>query len=176
MDDENLWRNEILFHWDRSDPSWQATELIDRLLLGGTPQTDLVVQPGSITSPWQPSVHPGICDACVTMSPIIGPAGRGVLELRVPLEDRSAEPVDHDALRKAIAWAVAQHRDGKRVLVRCHAGLNRSGLVAVPLMTWLDEALSFDDALEIARTRRHALVLCRPELEDAARTLARPGT
>lgn len=174
-DTENLWRNDVLFHWDRCDPHWSGTELLDRLFLGGTPQTDVVVAPGTIGSPWRPSVHREIADACVTLTPISGPAGPGVLELRVPLADRDGETLDLATLRDVVAWAVERHRAGDRVLVRCHAGLNRSGLVAVPVMTWVAPDLSFDEALGIARTKRHELVLCRPEFEVAARELARPG-
>jgi hypothetical protein len=173
-DTEKLWRNDVLFHWDRNDPSWMGTELLERLFLGGTPQNDIVVQPGTVSSPWQPSAHQGLYDACVTMTPISGPAGGGVLELRVPLNDRDNEVLDMIVLRHAVEWIVARYRAGSRVLVRCHAGLNRSGLVVVPAMTWIDRSLSFDDALAIARTKRHELVLCRPEFETAARELSRP--
>lgn len=173
---EDLWRNDVLFHWDRNDPPWEGTELLERFFLGGTPRTDVVVQPGAIASPWQPSVHRGLFDACVTMTPISGPAGSGVLELRVPLNDRDGDVLDLGILRGAVEWAVERHRAGNRVLVRCHAGLNRSGLVAVPALTWIDAAISFDEALRTARTRRHELVLCRPEFEVAARQLARPGS
>jgi len=173
---EDLWRNDVLFHWDRNDPPWAGTELLERLFLGGTPRTDVVVQPGEIGSPWQPSVHRGLFDACVTMTPISGPAGSGVLELRVPINDRDGEERDLEILAGAVAWIVARHRVGNRVLVRCHAGLNRSGLVAVPAMTWIAPELSFDEALAAARAKRHELVLCRPELEATARRLSRPGS
>lgn len=172
---EDLWRNDVLFHWDRNDPPWEGTELLERLFLGGTPRTDVVVQPGAIASPWQPSVHRGLFDACITMTPISGPAGSGVLELRVPLNDRDGEILDTDRLRDAVEWVVSRHHAGDRVLVRCHAGLNRSGLIAVPAMTWIDPDISFDAALAIARTKRHELVLCRPEFEVQARRIARPG-
>lgn len=173
---EDLWKNDVLFNWDRNDPSWAGTAILERLFLGGTPRNDVVVQPGAVSSPWQPSVHRGLYDACVTLTPISGPAGSGVLELRVPLNDRDGEPLDLNVLGGVVAWILERYRAGNRVLVRCHAGLNRSGLVAVPAMTWIAPDLSFDEALSIARVNRHELVLCRSEFEVAARKLARPGS
>lgn len=172
---EHVWSDDVLFNWERPDPPWPATELVERLWLGGTPRTDVVVSPGCVASPWRPSAHAGHVDACLTMTPIAGPAGDGVVELRVPLKDRDDETLNLGLLRETIDWVVARHRRGDRVLVRCHAGLNRSGLVAVPALTWIDEDLSFDSALALARSRRHPTVLCRPHFAVAARALSRPG-
>lgn len=172
---EHDWAVDVVYNWDRVDPPWQPDELTERLWLGGTPRTDVVVPPGQVAAPWAPSAHRGLFDSCVTLTPIAGPAGDGVLELRVPLRDRDGEQLDLQMLAAAIQWAVDRHRDGHRVLVRCHAGLNRSGLVAVPLLTWLVPDMTFAAALEHARRVRHRLVLCRAEFQHAARALARPG-
>ena len=109
----------------------------------------------------------------MTLTPLAGPAGTGVAEFRVTFPDRDGAVPPRHNLVEAIDWATRRHRAGDRVLVRCHAGLNRSGLVAVPVLTWIDESLSFDQALLRARTLRHELVLCRNE--ELARSLARPS-
>lgn len=172
--DEANFTGDVAYNWQRRDPSWHPTELAVRLWQGGTPDDDLLVAPGSITSPWAPSVQARDFESCVTLTPLAGPAGTGVSELRVTFHDADHVTLNMQALGEAVEWALGRHRAGDRVLVRCHAGLVRSGLVAVPLLTWVDESLSFDQALAHARSRRHPLVLAR--FEVAARQLARPGS
>jgi hypothetical protein len=163
---------DVKYNWERKDPGWRPTELLDRLWQGGVPDDDLTVSPGTIPSPWRPSVHKGIFDACVTLTSLAGPVGTGVAEFRVTFPDFDGVMPPADLLGEAIAWAALRHSKGDRVLVRCHAGLSRSGLVVVPLMTWIDPSLTFDQALTRARHLRHELVLCR--FEELGRGLARP--
>lgn len=165
---------DVQWNWRRVDPSWHPTELLPRLWQGGTPDDDLLVEPGFVTSPWAPSVSLADFDACVTLTPIAAPAGAGVAEMRVTFQDAEVVKPRLDLLAEAIGWARRRHKSGDRVLIRCHAGLTRSGLVAVPLMTWLEPSLSFDDALALARSRRHRLVLSR--FKEQARALSRPGS
>ena len=163
---------DIAVNWRRTDPGWHPTELLPRLWQGGTPDDDLVAPPGSLTAPWAPSVHAGLFDACVTLTPLAGPAGVNVTELRVAFHDTDGTIPPAGQLADVISWAHRRHSQVDRVLIRCHAGLSRSGLVAVPLMTWIDPTFTFDDALSHARAVRHPRVLRR--FETTGRTLARP--
>ena len=165
---------DVAYNWRRKDPGWRPTELLPRLWQGGTPDDDLVTAPGFLTSPWAPSVHADSFDACVTLTPLAAPAGTGVAEFRVTFLDTDDTAAPADLLRDAVEWAARRHAAGDRVLVRCHAGVSRSGLVVVPLMTWLDPGLTFDAALSRARQMRHPRVMCR--FEGIARALARPGS
>ena len=169
---ESFWSADVEYNWQRRDPAWTATLLHERLWIGGVPEFDVVVAPGTVASPWRPTAHAGLYDACLTMTPIAGPAGPGVLEYRVPLLDVDTPDLHLDVLHDALDWVLRQHQAGGRVLVRCHAGLNRSGVIAVPALTHLAAGWSFDEALAHARRTRHRLVLSRPAFETAARSLA----
>ncbi|MEU6586128.1 hypothetical protein [Nocardia sp. NPDC046763] len=61
-----------------------------------------------------------------------------------------------------IAWAAVI--DGKRVLVRCHAGYNRSGLVTAQALHHL--GYSIDDAIFLVRYRRSKYALNNPTFVD----------
>jgi protein-tyrosine phosphatase len=99
-----------------------------------------------------------------------------VVELRVPLIDKKGAQVDIELVQEAVKWVVDKHKDNKKVLVRCHAGLNRSGLIVVPVLTFIEPSLSFNDALQRVRTLRHKLVLNRPEFLEVAKKVARAGS
>lgn len=165
------------YNLNRNDPYPTPTLLLNRLWIGGTPDDDILIHPGTFPRPWKPSVHKENFDSCVTLTPLAGPAGTGISELRVtfPDTDKTAPP-PLEILQNTISWARQEHAQGKRILVRCHAGLNRSGLIAVPLMTWIDPTLSFSQALEKARNKRHHLVLCRDTFRDLAEQLANPNS
>jgi len=170
------WSMDVVYNWERKNPKWEATEVSERLWIGGTPHTDVVVKPGSLTNPWSPSVTSDLFDACLTLTPIAGPVGHEVVELRVPLIDKKGAQVDIELVQEAVKWVVDKHKDNKKVLVRCHAGLNRSGLIVVPVLTFIEPSLSFNDALQRVRTLRHKLVLNRPEFLEVAKKVARAGS
>lgn len=51
----------------------------------------------------------------------------GLIIVKAPMDDGEVVPVD--TAMKAAKAAASLHRAGNRILVCCHAGLNRSGLV-----------------------------------------------
>ena len=55
--------------------------------------------------------------------------GWGVEEMRYGFADASAEHFDTERLLRVSKWAFDRWNAGERVLIRCQAGLNRSGLV-----------------------------------------------
>ena len=68
-------------------------------------------------------------------------------------------------------WVIDRIRDGKRTLVHCQAGLNRSSLIsAVVLMRF--KKMSADEAINHIRERRSAMCLCNETFEDFLRSLA----
>ena len=68
-------------------------------------------------------------DAIVTMYAWARPADWKVQEFRYGVPDASITDIDLDRLRQAIDFGYDRWKQGDRVLVRCQAGLNRSGLV-----------------------------------------------
>ena len=68
-------------------------------------------------------------DAIVTMYAWARPADWNVQEFRYGVPDASITDIDLDRLREAVDFGYDRWKQGDRVLVRCQAGLNRSGLV-----------------------------------------------
>lgn len=55
-------------------------------------------------------------------------------------------------------------KDGKKVLIHCQAGLNRSGLVAAQVLT--RDGYSPADAIALLREKRSPVVLCNQAFEN----------
>ena len=68
-------------------------------------------------------------DAIVTMYAWARPADWKVQEFRYGVPDASITDIDLDRLRQTVDFGYDRWKQGDRVLVRCQAGLNRSGLV-----------------------------------------------
>ena len=68
-------------------------------------------------------------DAIVTMYAWARPADWKVQEFRYGVPDASISDIDLHRLRQAVDFGYDRWKQGDRVLVRCQAGLNRSGLV-----------------------------------------------
>jgi protein-tyrosine phosphatase len=141
------------------------TEMLPGLWMGGTLDRDVVgimasvnKEHGTYTSPVAagPEITADQFDAVVTLYHCARPVGLGVEELRFGILDdaREDEPVGFNelALADAVDWAYTRWSTGQRVLIRCQAGLNRSGLVTALVM--MDSGMSLDQALTIIRDRR----------------------
>lgn len=133
-------------------PAEKATELHPGLWVGSCAQ-------------WagDPDLDPGHYDVILTVcgrgeeTPRVGP---DVQHRRMPLRDGAVVP-DPDDLALIVAWVARHVRAGRVVLVRCWAGLNRSGLVGVLAAAEL-AGLTGAAALEDARRARSPWVLCNP--------------
>lgn len=69
--------------------------------------------------------------------------------------------LDSDSRENAIRMALlvaSRVEDGKRVLVRCQAGLNRAGLVSALALMYL--GYTAEDAIQLLRSKRSPWVLC----------------
>lgn len=95
-------------------------------------------------------------DAVVTMYAFARPVDWHVEELRWGIMDGPGD-IDAETLAETVAWAHRRWKNGKRVLVRCQAGLNRSSLIAALVM--IKDGMEPQDAIDkIRRTRaRRAL-------------------
>jgi hypothetical protein len=133
-------------------PAYAPSEILPGLWQGGT-EDDHVVG-GRV-----PAGHHGALagrsprfGVVVTLYADAQPAPWGVEELRFGFPDADLTPA---FAARAVALARHAHRrwkDGERVLVRCQAGVNRSGLVmALVLML---EGMDAHDAIALIRERR----------------------
>ena len=107
------------------------------------------------------------------------PAAWGVEEARYGFPDADLGP---QAIERAVALARHAHRrwrDGARVLIRCQAGVNRSGLVMA--LTLMNHGLAADDAIALIRRRRGTAVLSNRHFErwlltEAAQVVGGPSS
>lgn len=107
---------------------------------------------------------PGAFDVVVSLTPaheadvrIPKPARH----VRWPLHDKDDQHIDPDQLARLVTMIVQWVREGRQVLVRCFAGLNRSGLVvgcALAELTGLDGRT----VIRVLRAQRSPIVLINP--------------
>lgn len=140
-------------------------EILPGLTLGGTDDAD-VVHEGAAVSRFDHKafITPEHFDTVVTMYAFARPVDWFVKELRFGVYDSDMKDFQTDELHDIV---VAAHRDwkkGKRVLVRCQAGINRSGLVMALML--IRDGYSAEDAITLMRNRRGQAVLTNTHFEN----------
>ena len=113
-------------------------------------------------------------DAVLTLFAWAQPFGWGVEELRYGFMDAHPRHADMARVVEAARWAYQRWSSGQQVLIRCQAGLNRSGLLTalVLMLAGWDAA----DAIRLIRAKRGQIALFNDDfvdwlLEDAAEAL-----
>jgi protein-tyrosine phosphatase len=96
-------------------------------------------------------------DSIVTMYAWARPADWKVQEYRYGIPDARISDMDLSRLRQTVNWGFKQWKKGDRVLVRCQAGLNRSGLVTALIL--MKSGLSAEDAINTIRKNRADIAL-----------------
>ena len=91
-------------------------------------------------------------DAIVTMYAWARPADWKIQEFRYGVPDAAITDIDLDRLRQAVDFGYERWKSGDRVLVRCQAGLNRSGLVLALIL--IKDGLTPQDAIARIRDNR----------------------
>jgi len=159
-------------------PSWRADEILDGLFMGGTHDDATVADPKPLYGLGGGKEF----DAVVTLYAWAQPVDWEVEELRYGFGDGALYGDDITRVLRAAAWAYERWQDGDRVLVRCQAGLNRSGLVTALVLVLAGWEPA--DAIRRIRATRspHALFnkhFVRWLLSDAQAAVAQmrgPGT
>jgi protein-tyrosine phosphatase len=111
-------------------------------------------------------------DSVATLYAVAHPVGWGVAERRYGFPDSVLSERDIPEIHSLVDWIYDEWKSGKKVLVRCQAGYNRSGIcVALTLMKDDDKA---KDAIDLIRARRSPHALCNEDfvryLEDLSPT------
>lgn len=91
-------------------------------------------------------------DAIVTMYAWARPADWNIQEFRYGVPDASIKDIDLSRLCQAVDFGYDRWKQGDRVLVRCQAGLNRSGLVTALIM--IKDGLTPQEAINCIRDSR----------------------
>ena len=135
-------------------PTWHASEIAPGLFMGGTADSDVVqvAQPGSRLGDDRPY------DAVATLYAWAQPVPWEVEEVRYGFGDCDIQYADTERILRVARWAWRRWVAGDRVLIRCQAGLNRSGLITA-LVLMLD-GYDAADAVALIRAQRSRWCLC----------------
>jgi hypothetical protein len=133
-------------------------EVLPRLWIGGTADDDVIGKPEI-----EPQITKDMFDTVVTLHAWSNPADWHVRELRQAFHDGEVTEIDVEDLWFLVNSVYDDWQSGKRVLVRCLAGLNRSGLVLTLVM--IMAGYSAIDAIEQIRIKRSEWVLHNPDFE-----------
>jgi protein-tyrosine phosphatase len=87
-----------------------------------------------------------------------------VKELRLGFYDHEEVDVDANDLHQVVQAAHEDWKAGRKVLIRCQAGLNRSGLVTALVLA--RDGMPIDEAMELLRQRRSPAALYNPDFVD----------
>ena len=120
------------------------------LFQGGTDDLDVIHLPQTNNRPRTDLPF----DAIVTMYAWARPADWNVQEFRYGVPDASISDINLDRLREAVDFAYDHWKAGDRVLIRCQAGLNRSGLVMALVL--IKDGNTPEHAIEMIRETRGA--------------------
>lgn len=143
--------------WGLADPANPVSEILPGLFQGGTLREQVIDQEQLLTKFHE---DPRPYDSVVTLYPWAAPVGFGVEERRFGFPD--GDMIDEYIARiEALAeWAHGEWVSGRRVLIRCAGGMNRSGLVTALVL--LRVGYSADDAVALIQHRRSPEALTNP--------------
>jgi len=142
------------------------SEILPGLWQGGTHDFDTLEFPKEYPI-WKTEKQ---FDSVATLYAVAHPVGWGVAERRYGFPDSVLSAQDIPEIHSIADWAFEQWKSGKRVLIRCQAGWNRSGLVMALVL--IKHGLNPRDAISLIREKRSPHALCN---QDFVNFLERSG-
>lgn len=132
---------------DGQDYEWYS-EIVPRLWQGGTPHGEMIDNSTDFAS----AVLTHGFTAVVTLDARSNPVSWAVSELRFGFEDGPVNRAELPRILEISDWAYEKWQKGEKVLIRCAAGANRSGLImAIVLMK---HGMDPKKAVETIRSKR----------------------
>jgi protein-tyrosine phosphatase len=127
------------------------SEVLPGLWQGGTDDDDVYDQLQ------KPMITKKEFDLVVTAYSLANPVDWFVKELRFGFYDSDMRDFEPNDLQPIVRMAHAEWKRGQRVLIRCQAGMNRSGLIMALVL--IREGYTAEDAINLIRAKRskHAL-------------------
>ncbi len=146
------------------------SEILPRLWQGGTHDFDTLEFPKEYPI-WNSEKQ---FDSVVTLYAIAHPVGWGIAERRYGFPDSTLLDKDIPEIHTVADWAYEQWKSGKKVLIRCQAGWNRSGLVTALVL--IKDGMSPSEAIALIRSKRSPYALCNQHfveyLKNSSQSLA----
>ena len=137
-----------------SDDPPLYSEILPNLWQGGTDDDELVHE-GSGRLPTYSDVPE--FDDVVSLNAYSLPMGWLVKEYRFGFPDGPTSDEIYEELEKIADYAYLDWKAGKRCLVRCQAGINRSGLMVALIL--MRDGMSPEDAIALIRSKRSPYAL-----------------
>ena len=137
------------------DPLW--SEVLDGLWQGGTDDFDVDRQLKV------PMITTKNFDTVITMYADANPVDWFVKEFRYGVWDADINKMNIEELFDIVRLAHADWKRGKRVLIRCQAGWNRSGLITALVL--IREGMGAREAIDLIREKRSEWALCNKSFE-----------
>ena len=146
-----------------SEDTW--SEVLPGLFQGGTHDHD-VVRSGRQYG----SAEVGIAhfDFVATLYVSALPVGGWVHEMRFGINDYDMTDFNMDDLRAMVTEAHRRWTTGQRVLIRCQAGLNRSGLITTLVL--MRAGFTADEAIHLIRRVRGGMGMSNHRFEEWLRS------
>ncbi|MFZ9309603.1 MAG: protein-tyrosine phosphatase family protein [Candidatus Nanopelagicales bacterium] len=147
-------------YYQKSDiPENLYSEIVPGLWMGGTADDDWIEVGKELTDS-----HDIDFQAVVTLFSWAHPMPWGIEELRWGFPDGHIDLVDKLKLFRIVDWAYERWQAGDKTLIRCQAGLNRSGLITAMVLMKAD--YSVKDAIELIRSNRAPIALFNNHFVD----------
>ena len=143
------------------------SEILPGLWQGGTHDFDTLEYPKQYPI-WN---QEKLFDSVATLYAVAHPVGWGISERRFGFPDSALDEENLPEIHAIADWVYDEWKSGKKVLVRCQAGWNRSGICVA--LTLMRDGLTAKDAIDLIRARRSPHALCNEDfvryLEDLSR-------
>jgi len=145
----------------RNDYSQQRlwSQILPGLWQGGTDRND------EIGRGIQSRITRDKFNSVYTMAALSNPVNRGIKEVRFAINDGDMTDFDpHTDLYPIVLMAHNDWKAGKKVLIRCQAGWNRSGLLMALVL--IRDGRTPSDAIRIIRKMRSPHALCNYKFQE----------
>ena len=138
------------------DPLW--SEVVPGLWQGGTDDLDVNTQLKV------PMITTEQFDTVITMYAYSNPVDWFVKEFRYGVWDSDINKMNTEELFDIVRIAHSDWKKGKRVLIRCQAGWNRSGLITALVL--IRDGMDAREAIDLIRNNRSQWALCNKSFEE----------
>jgi hypothetical protein len=158
--DEDLIRLARPTYTEIEFPTTLWSEVAPGLWQGGTDDDDTIFELKRSKTPF---ITKEDFDTVITAYAWANPCDWGVKEVRYCFYDGNMSDMDFEALDEVVNIAYNDWKAGKQVLIRCQAGLNRSGLIMAKIL--MKDGYTADEAIALIRANRSEWALFNKTFE-----------